>query len=168
MMFAFSRDGAVPGHARLARVNQHRVPVNGVLASSVIAFIITLPALWKSPSGAPTAFYAVVSVAVIGLYLAFAIPIFLRWKNADKFTPGEWTLGNKYKWMNPIAFLEIAIISIYFILPFAPAGVPGNADFTWTAVNYAPILTLGTLFILWIWWHLSVKNWFKGPRRTVD
>ena len=168
MMFAFSRDGAVPGHRHLAKVNQHRVPVNGVLASAIIGVIITLPALYKSPSGAPTAFYAVVSVAVIGLYLAFLIPIWLRWKHGENFTPGEWTNGAKYKWMNLLAVAEIVIISIYFILPFSPAGTPGNKDFTWTAVNYAPILTGGTLLFLWIWWHLSVKNWFTGPKRTVD
>ena len=34
MMFAFSRDGAVPGSRRLAKVNKHRVPVNGVMASA--------------------------------------------------------------------------------------------------------------------------------------
>ena len=168
MMFAFSRDGAVPGHRHLAKVNQHRVPVNGVLASAIVGVIITLPALYKSPSGAPTAFYAVVSVAVIGLYLAFLIPIWLRWKHGENFQPGEWTNGKKYKWMNLVASAEIIIISIYFILPFTPAGMPGNKDFTWTAVNYAPILTGGTLLFLWAWWHLSVKNWFTGPKRTVE
>lgn len=168
MMFAFSRDGAVPGHRHLAKVNEHRVPINGVLASAVIGVIITLPALWKSPSGAPTAFYAVVSVAVIGLYLAFLIPIWLRWTHGENFQPGEWTLGKKYKWMNLLASAEIVIISVYFILPFTPTGTPGNKDFTWTAVNYAPILTGGTLLFLAIWWQVSVKNWFTGPKRTVD
>ena len=168
MMFAFSRDGAVPGGKLWKKVNQHRVPVNAVLVSSVIGVLITVPALWRSPSGAPTAFYAVVSVAVISLFLAFAIPIFLRLRAGDKFTPGEWTLGSKYKWMGALAVGEIAIISIYFILPFSPAGVPGAKDFTWTAVNYAPILTGASLLIIWIWWHLSVKNWFKGPLRTID
>jgi hypothetical protein len=168
MMFAFSRDGVVPGHKTLAKVNKHRVPINGVLASAIIGVIITLPALYKSPSGAPTAFYAVISIAVIGLFLAFLIPIWYRWKAGSSFVPGEWTLGSKYKWMNLLAVGEIAVISVYFVLPFAPAGVPGNADFTWTAVNYAPILTGGTFLLLWIWWHASVKNWFTGPRNTLD
>ncbi|MDP1721380.1 MAG: amino acid permease [Candidatus Nanopelagicaceae bacterium] len=168
MMYAFSRDGAVPGGRLWKKVNKHRVPLNAVLVSALIGVIITLPALYKSPSGAPTAFYAVVSVAVIGLYLAFLIPLYLRWKMGDKFVGGEWTLGNKYKWMNLIAVAEIAIISVYFVLPFTPTGVPGNKDFTWTAVNYAPILTFGVLIVLWIWWHMSVKNWFKGPIRTID
>ena len=55
--------------------------------------------------------------------------------------------------MNLVAVVEIAIISIYFILPFTPRGVPGNKDFTWRAVNYAPILTFGTLIVLAIWWQ---------------
>ena len=41
----------------------------------------------------PVAFLAVVSVAVIGLYLAFLIPIFLRWRMGDAFEPGSWTNG---------------------------------------------------------------------------
>ena len=167
MMFAFSRDGAVPGHKRWRKVNANKTPVNAVLISSIAGVIITLPALWKSPTGAPTAFYAVVSICVIGLYLAFMIPIYLRWKVGDKFKVGEWNNGSKYKWMNLVATAEIAIISVYFILPFAPAGVPGNKDFTWTAVNYAPILTGGALIFLWIWWHLSVKKWFTGPKTTL-
>jgi amino acid transporter len=167
MMFAFSRDGAVPGGERWKKVNKHRVPVNAVLISSLVGVIITLPALWKSPSGVPTAFYAVVSVAVIGLYLAFMIPIYLRLKAGNKFVAGEWTNGSKYKWMNTLAVAEIVIISVYFILPFAPAGTPGNADFTWTAVNYAPILTGGALLILWIWWQVSAKKWFTGPKSTI-
>ena len=167
MMFAFSRDGAVPGSKSWRKVNEKGTPINAVLVSSVLGVALTLPALWKSPTGAPTAFYAVVSVCVISLYLAFLIPIYLRWRMGDKFVAGEWTNGKKYKWMNFLAVLEIAVISIYFILPFAPAGTPGNKDFTWTAVNYAPIVTGGALILLWIWWHLSVKKWFTGPKRTI-
>lgn len=168
MMYAFSRDGAVPGSKIWRKVNKHRVPLNAVLVSAFIGVVITIPALYKTSSGAPTAFYAVVSVAVIGLYLAFMIPIYLRIKAGSKFVPGEWTLGDKYKWMNWIAVIEIAVISIYFILPFTPTGIPFRKGFNWTAVNYAPILTFGVLLVIWIWWHLSVKNWFKGPIRTID
>ena len=42
----------------------------------------------------------------------------------DAFQAGSWNNGAKYKWMNLIAVIEIAIISVYFILPFVPAGVP--------------------------------------------
>ena len=167
MMYAFSRDRAVPGHNHWSKVNGLGVPVNAVLVSALIGVIITLPALWKSPRGIPTAFYAVVSVGVIGLYMAFLIPIWLRWRTGDNFNAGQWSLGSKYKWMNLIAVFEIAIMCVYFVLPFEPAAVPGNRAFTWVAVNYAPILVGITLLALWIWWHLSVKKWFKGPIRTI-
>jgi len=172
MTFAFSRDGAIPGSRMLSKVNPTtRIPANAVIFVAVVGALITLPALIRvdiNGAPVPVAFYAVVSVAVIGLYLAFLIPIYLRWRMGDAFVPGSWTLGSKYKWMNPIAVAEIAIICIYFILPFTPAAVPGNADFSWKFVNYAPILTIGTLVILAIWWHASAKHWFTGPKHTID
>lgn len=167
MMFAFSRDGALPGHAKLKKVNSNGVPVNAIIVSSLAGIAITVPALWKSSAGVPTAFYAVVSVAVIALYLAFMIPIFLRLRAGSNFPAGEWNLGSKYKWMCTVAVVEIVAISIYFIMPIAPTGVPGAKGFNWTAVNYAPLITGGALLLLWIWWHLSVKNWFKGPIRNI-
>ena len=167
MLFAFSRDAAVPGHQYWSKVNRHQVPANAVLASALIGILITSPALWKSPRGIPTAFYAVVSVGVIGLYLAFLIPIWLRWRMGKKFIPGEWNLGNNYKWMNIAAMIEIVVMCVYFIMPFEPAAVPGNKEFTWLAVNYAPILVGFTLLFLWAWWHLSVKKWFTGPIKTI-
>jgi amino acid transporter len=168
MTFAFSRDGAIPGSSWLSKVNSTtKIPVNAVMFVTVIGILITLPAL-KSIGGIPVAFLAIVSIAVIGLYLAFAIPIFLRWKMGDDFEPGSWTLGSKYKWMNLVAVIEIGIISIYFILPFTPTGVPGNKDFSWSSFNYAPILTFGVLIVLAIWWQLSAKKWFRGPKHTID
>jgi amino acid transporter len=168
MTFAFSRDGAIPGSSWLSKVNPRtKVPANAVMFVATIGIIITLPAL-KSVGGVPVAFLAVVSIAVIGLYLAFAVPIFLRWRMGDAFQPGSWTNGKKYKWMNLVAVIEIGVISIYFILPFTPAGVPGNKDFAWSSVNYAPLLTIGTLLILTIWWQVSAKKWFTGPKHTID
>lgn len=29
-------------------------------------------------------------------------------------------------------------------------------------------MVLGALLLLWIAWHLSVKNWFTGPKTTID
>jgi amino acid transporter len=171
MGFAFSRDGAIPGSQLWSKLNAKHVPVNAVIGSAVIAAIITLPALVKvdiNGAPVPVAFYAITSVAVIGLYLAFAIPIYLRWKQGDAFQSGPWTLGSKYKWMNPIAVAEIAIISVYFVMPFTPAAIPWNEDFSWRFVNYAPILTIGSLVALWIGWHLSAKHWYTGPKHTID
>jgi hypothetical protein len=67
-----------------------------------------------------------------------------------------------------VASIEIIVIAIYFILPIYPSGVPGNADFSWTSVNYAPI-AVGVMVIgVALWWWLSAHKWFTGPRRTID
>ena len=167
MMFAFSRDRAVPGSQLWSKVNANRTPVNAVICAAVIGGIITLPAL-KSVNGIPTAFYAVTSVSVIGLYLSFAIPIFLRWRHGEKFETGGWSNGSKYKWMNPIAVVEIVFVSIMLMLPTSPLGAPWRDEFDWASVNYAPFMTIGVLVLLAIWWNVSAKSWFKGPVRTVD
>ncbi|MFG3581638.1 amino acid permease [Micromonospora chersina] len=167
MAYAFSRDRAVPGWRLWSRVDRNGTPVNAIIAATLAGLVLTLPALYQK-AGVPVAFYAVVSVAVIGLYLSFLIPIFLRLRMRDRFVPGPWTLGRRYKLLGWIAVIEIAIISVYFVLPIVPAGVPGNAEFSWTAVNYAPLAIGGVLLGVAIWWYASARKWFTGPRRTVD
>ncbi len=138
---------------------------------AVVSVLITAPALVEvdiNGSPVPVAFYAVTSVAVIGLYLAFLIPIWQRWRLGDAFEPGSWNNGQKYKWMNLVAVVEITLISIYFIMPFTPAAIPWNDGFSWKFVNYAPILTIGSLILLLIWWEVSAKRWFTGPKHTID
>jgi amino acid transporter len=175
MTFAFSRDGAIPGSKRWSALNASRVPANAVMLVGVVAALVTLPALIKvTVAGVdgdivvPVAFYAVTSIAVIGLYLAFAIPIFLRWRHGENFNVGSWNNGKKYKWMNPIAVAEIIIVSLYLMLPFVPQANPFRSEFSWKYVNYAPIVTLGALLLLAIWWATSAKHWFTGPKHTID
>jgi len=175
MTFAFSRDGAIPGSNVLKKLNHNRVPVNSVMMVAIASAIVTLPALIEvnigtadAPLIIPVAFYAVTSIAVIGLYLAFAIPIFLRWRNGSRFDVGSWNNGAKYKWMNPIAVAEIVIVSLYLMMPFVPGAVPFSKDFEWKFVNYAPIVTVGALILLVIWWNVSAKKWFTGPKNTID
>ena len=59
---------------------------------AIAALLITLPAL-EGDGAFPYAFFAVVSITVIGLYIAYVIPIFLRWRMGDAFEPGPWTNG---------------------------------------------------------------------------
>jgi amino acid transporter len=175
MTFAFSRDGAIPGSETLKKLNKLKVPANSVIFVAIAAAIVTLPALIEvnigteeAPLIIPVAFYAVTSIAVIGLYLAFAIPIWLRWRMGDAFEVGSWNNGAKYKWMNLIAVIEIIVVSLYLMMPFVPGAVPFSDDFSWKFVNYAPIVTVGALLLLTIWWFASAKNWFTGPKHTID
>ena len=168
MGYAFSRDKAIPGSQLWSKVDKNGTPTNAIIGGIIACAILTLPALYKAPNGAPVAFYAVVSIAVIGLYLAFLIPIYLRLKMGSAFQPGPWTLGARYKWMCTVAIIEIVVISIYFIMPLSPGGIPGNKDFDWTLVNYAPLAVGAVGLAITAWWFLSASKWFSGPKTTVD
>ena len=161
MMYAFSRDRAVPGHKLWRRISSQRVPTYSVLAIGVLSWLLMVPTLKNAVVG----YLVGTSIAVIGLYIAFAIPVYLRWRAGDSFERGAWHLGEKYKWIDPLAIAWIVLICILFILPIAPAGVPWNDGFDWNVANYAP-LTVGGAFLLFGGWYLlSAKKWFKGPVR---
>ena len=161
MMYAFSRDGAVPGHRIWRRISAQRVPVYAVFAIGFLAWALMLPTLANAVVG----YLVGTSIAVIGLYIAFGIPVFLRWRARDNFERGAWHLREHYRWIDPLAIAWIILICILFMLPIAPAGVPGNEAFDWNVVNYAP-LTVGGAFLLFGGWYLlSARRWFKGPIR---
>ena len=171
MLFAFSRDRAVPGHQLWSKVSSKRVPANGVIVTAVIAAIITLPALVEvdiNGAPVPVAFFAVVSIGVVGLYLCFAVPIYYRWKAGDSFQQGNWNLKGHHKWMAPVAIIEILITSVVAMFPTSLGGMPWDPSFEWKFVNYTPLLVGGVLLLLWIYWHASVKKWFTGPIRQID
>jgi hypothetical protein len=54
------------------------------------------------------------------------------------------------------------------MMPFVPGAVPFSEHFEWKFVNYAPIVTLGALALLTVWWYSSAREWFKGPIRNID
>jgi hypothetical protein len=151
------------------------------MITAVLAAVITLPAIVPvdiNGAPAPIAFYAVVSIGVVGLYLCFAVPIYYRWKAGDSFKVGSWNLRGHHKWMAPVALIEIAITSIIALFPTSIGGTPlwlrsiigseSETAFEWKFVNYTPLLVGGVLILLWIYWHASVKKWFKGPIKQVD
>ena len=168
MMFAFSRDRAVPGHQLWRKVSSDRVPVHSVWAICAMSWALMLPTLKN-----PVVGYAVgTSVAVIGLYIAFVLPVILRYRAGEKFERGAWHLGNHYKWIDPLAIGWIVLICLLFLLPLFPDGIPGNSavtgshfliDVNWIDVNYAPLTVGGAFLFFGGWWVISAKNWFKGP-----
>jgi amino acid transporter len=167
MCYAFSRDRAVPGHRIWTKLNHHRVPAFSVIFMAACALIVTLPALIGDENNYTYAFYAVVSITVIGLYIAYVIPTFLRWRMGDAFKPGPWTLGKKYKWINPAAIIWVILCVIVFSLPQGAAGAPWADEFDWKYVNYAPFTVLAVIAAVGLWWVLSARNTFEGPIRQV-
>jgi amino acid transporter len=167
--YAFSRDRGMPGWWLFRRLNRDRVPVYAVIAVSVFSLIVTIPAFW-STDAAPTfpwAFFAVVGICTVGLYIAYTIPIYLRLRQGENFQRGPWNLGRHYRWINTVAVVWVAITVVAFCLPYGPASVPWFDEFDLPAFNY----TIGVLvlfLLVALWWHVDAKNRYKGPVRTLE
>ncbi|CAM3731104.1 amino acid permease [Smaragdicoccus niigatensis] len=168
MLYAFARDGAVPGSRLWSTLSARRVPVAAVWFICGFAFLLLVPSMLVPAANAPTAYYAATSVAVIGLYIAYGIPIALRLRRGSGFASGPWTLGRHYRVVDTVALAWIAIISVLFVLPTDDRGYPWHEDFTWDLVNYAPITLAGTVGAIGLWWVISARQWFTGPRRLVE
>jgi amino acid transporter len=153
MIYAFSRDGALPFSAFWHRVNKRtRTPTNAIWLGAVGAFILGLPYLWNY-----AAYAAVTSIAVIGLYIAYVMPTFLRLRQGDNFRRGPWHLGRWSKPIGIIAVTWVVIITILFMLPqLSPITL---ATFNYTVVAVAVVLGFAG-----IWWLVSAHKWFKGPK----
>jgi len=162
MNFAFSRDGAVPGHRLWRRVSRkERIPMYSVWLIAVLSWALMLPTL----SNAAVGYLVGTSIAVIGLYIAFGLPILLRLRQGDRFEKGAWSLGPHYRWIDTLALIWIAFICILFLMPVTPTGIPFKEGFDWNVVNYAPLTVGGALLLFGGWYLLSAHKWFKGPIR---
>jgi amino acid transporter len=167
--YAFSRDRGMPGWWLFRRLNRDKVPLYAVIAVSVFSALVTIPAFW-STDAAPTfpwAFFAVVGICTVGLYLAYIIPVYLRLRAGDSFEVGPWNLGRHYRWINTVAIIWVAITVVAFCLPYGPASVPWFDEFDLPAFNY----TIGVLVlfvVVWIWWQVSAKRRYTGPVRTLE
>jgi amino acid permease (GABA permease) len=153
MIYAFSRDGALPGSRTWHRVNKRtRTPTNAIWLAAAGALILGLPYLWNN-----AAYAAVTSVAVIGLYIAYVLPTFLRLRQGASFARGPWHLG---RWSTPVGVIAVTwvvIITILFILPTASPVTVKNFNYTIVAVA----VVLGFAGIYWV---VSARRWFTGPR----
>jgi amino acid transporter len=159
MIYAFSRDGAVPGHQWWHKINKRtRTPTNSIWLAVVLAWLLVAPAYWR---GSVVAYFAVTSIAVIGLYIAYVIPTFLRLRAGKSFTPGRWNLGKWSMTVGYIAVIWVVFICIMLMMPqFSPGGFGISVA---NALNYAGIAVAIVIGFAGIYWLVSARKWFKGP-----
>jgi amino acid permease (GABA permease) len=153
MIYAFSRDGALPGSNFWHHINpKTRTPTNAIWLAAGGALILGLPYLWNS-----TAYAAVTSIAVIGLYVAYVLPTFLRLRLGAAFNRGPWHLG---RWSAPIGIIAVTWVAIITILFMLPTGSPVTSK----NFNYTVVAVVAVLGFAGIWWLVSARNWFTGPK----
>ena len=152
MIYAFSRDGAIPFSNLWHRLSKrYRTPANAIGLGATLSFLLAVPSLWNY-----TAYVAITSIAVIGLYISYILPVYLRRRAGDSFQRGVWHLGRWSPIINWIAIAWVVCTSILFMLPTA------NPP-SWSNLNYTAIVLVTVVVALTIWWTVSVRHWFKGP-----
>ncbi|KAK1830880.1 amino-acid permease BAT1 [Podospora conica] len=156
MMFAFARDGGI--HPFFHKVDHRfRSPVRAVWLAATLSFILSLPSL-----GSSVAFAAATSIATIGLYISYGLPILIGVVCHGSFTAmkGPFDLKGLSRPIALAAVLWIAFITVVFCLPTANPVTSQTLNYTVVAVG---ILTIGAVGS-WVFW---ARRWFTGPAAEV-
>ena len=162
MMYAFSRDNGLPGSKLWHRINpKTRTPTNAVWLAVSVAGVTGALSLVQKDSYS-VAFFALTGICVIGLYASYVLPIYLR-VTSDDFVQGPWNLGRYSKLVGWISIVWVVFISILFMAPLFPMWKWWDSDQINSANFTGPLIFLSFLLV-GLWWAVSAKNWFKGPK----
>ncbi|MGV9315412.1 amino acid permease [Streptomyces sp. NPDC003691] len=152
MVFAFSRDNALPGSKLWRKVSRRTLtPVPAVWLSVGFAGVLALPSLWST-----TAYGAVTAINVIGITPAYIIPVYLKLRAGDRFQPGPWTLG---RWSKPIgwtAVVWVVCVTVLFLLP-------QSSPVTVNTMNYASVALATVLVLATVWWFVARRSYSTPP-----
>ena len=177
MIYAFSRDGALPLSNLWHKINpKTRTPTNSIWLGVGLSAILGALSLYQK-GGFSTAFFAMTGICVIGLYISYAIPIYLRLTNPD-FVPGPWNLKGRHRLVGWTALVWIGFITLLFFAPlfwpfwpiWGSENAILNADgtesgfFKQNNFNFTAPLIIGAAILFWLYWQLSGRKWFTGPK----
>ncbi|CDZ98333.1 amino acid transporter [Phaffia rhodozyma] len=155
--FAFARDGALPFSNYFYSVNSKtNTPVRTVWLVVILAMPLGLLGFAND-----AAINAIFSLAIIGPYCAYAIPIACRvFAKEGAFIPGPWFLGRFSKPIAVIALIWMIFACIIFCFP-----ADTNTDAA--SMNYAIVVAAAVWTFAIAYWYLPKiggKTFFKGPQ----
>ena len=152
-MFAFARNGGITH--RLHIVDRgFRSPIRTVLFGATCSFLLALPSL-----GAEVALLGSTSIATIGLYLSYGIPIAmgLVWPRTLKRGPIH--LGRASRPIAMFSCLWIGFIATVFYLPTLNPVTRQTFNYTPVALGIVGLCAFGS-------WFLWARHWFTGRCRN--
>jgi amino acid transporter len=160
VIFAYSRDGAIPGSKYWSRVNSRtKTPVWATWGILTVGALLGLLMF-----ASPVAIGAVFSIGAIGQYTAFTFPVALKlFFDRGRFQPGPWHLG---KWSKPLGAIAVAwwlVITPALCFPAVKGKDLNLLTMNWTCLIYG-----GSMTIVLIWYAVDARKWFKGPRINID
>lgn len=129
-----------------------------VWLAAFLAFCLALPSL-----GSSVAFAAATSIATIGLYISYGVPILIGLIYHREFTAkkGPFNLGIFSRPVAIVACGWIGFITVVFCLPTANPVNSQTLNYTIVAVGIIAIFSL----VAWVVW---AHRWFVGPLREIE
>jgi amino acid transporter len=156
-LYAFSRDGAVPGSNIWSKINKRfDIPLYALLLSTLIEGILGLIYL-----GSSAAFNAFTGTATICLSASYALPVFiLLIRGRHLVHDAPFHLGKLGYVINIITVLWILLAIVIFTMPTSIPVTPSS-------MNYASVLFVFFGGMSVIWYLLWGKKHFTGPAVTL-
>ncbi|KAI9750375.1 MAG: hypothetical protein M4579_006499 [Chaenotheca gracillima] len=157
--YAYARDDCFPFSNIWKKVNKTtKTPVNAVWFNAVIGILLTLLIFGG------VAIDAIFSVGAIAAFTAFTIPIFIRvFFVGNRFRRGPWHLG---KFSKPIGIAACSFVALMIPILCLPSVT--KSDLTAELMNWTCLVYGGPMLIVMIWWVISARKWFKGPKVNVE
>ncbi|KAJ5560732.1 Amino acid/polyamine transporter I [Penicillium sp. DV-2018c] len=160
--WAFARDRGLPASGFFSEVNPTlKVPVRMVIAVGFLQMLLGLIYL-----GSSTAFNAVLSMAILGMYASYLSPIVFmllygRRRSAlivRGLGSGTFSLGSRRgPIVNVVAILWLVVAMVFSTFPTLQ---PVTAD----NMNYCVVVTMGWMLVGGIYYYVfGGKNRFTGP-----
>jgi amino acid transporter len=160
--FAMARDGGFPGSKFLYKISEKNKTPDRII---FLVFIMDV-LLCLLPLISTTAFEAITGVSAVGYQISYAIPILLRLTvSKDSFIKSSFDLG----WLSiPIGWVSViwlCLTSVFFLLPLR---FDENMHQTFEDFNYTSVVVGLILVIAFLYWGLSARKFFTGPKRIHE
>lgn len=162
MMYAFSRDKGMPFSNQWAQISKKfRTPAKAIWLAVILSFLLAFidyVIKTANPDFAYTTIAFLTAVSVVGLYVAYGIPVLLKLiaVSQGKFQKkhlGPWHLGKYSNFIGIVSLLWIAFICVMMVIP--PNEMAGYA--------------LGGMIILLIIMDFAYyKKHFPGPQAALN
>ncbi|KAI8204424.1 Choline transport protein [Colletotrichum sp. SAR 10_76] len=155
-LWAFARDRATPYDQYLSKVNKHsQIPIYSVVLVTILQMLLGFIYI-----GNTTAFNAILSMAIIGMYSSYIVPIaymlFGR-KNIKPSDFGPFKLGPTVgPVLNVISLIWMVVVIIFSTFPSAMPVTPQN-------MNYSIVVMAGWLFFGIIYYISYGRKKFEVP-----
>lgn len=171
-MFAFARDGGLPGKAWLCKVsrftwsiimfptngqqmNKDSIPWVSVVVTGIFTCILALINL-----GSSVAFNAIISLQLLALMSTYCVSIgcvlYQRIAHPGSLPVARWSLGKHGLWINAVGFVYSFFTLIWIAWPVSAN--PTTETFNWSSVMFVGVFVIALIF-----YYTTGKKSYAGP-----